>query len=109
MIDLGIHQSHPVTTGQGIQRLPLYLKHTKELYCLFDANYASRMWCIWELAIYLKLRESPKVKFISISRSTLQFIAVLVSILTKVISYLTYIYLHESETDLTEEGWNNKK
>ena len=86
---------------QGIQRLPLYLKHTKTLYCLFDAAYASRLWCIWELAIYLKLREKPKVEFISISANSMAVGAVVFSTITSAVSYVTYVYIAES-AELTD-------
>ena len=100
------------------------------LYCLFDAQYASRMWCIWELAIYLKLmktilkkiqiislikasishqiylfvpefrpkswfrirlREKPKVEFISISKNTLAILSVMSASAINTIAYLTYM------------------
>jgi len=47
-----------------LARLPLFLKNSKRLYVLFDQEYTTRLWCVWELAIYMRLRENPKVEFI---------------------------------------------
>jgi hypothetical protein len=68
---------------------------------LFDAAYASRLWCIWELAIYLKLREKPKVEFISISANSMAVGAVVFSTITSAVSYVTYVYIAES-AELTD-------
>ena len=35
------------------------------MYVLFDAQYTTRLWCVFELAVYMRLRENPKVRFIS--------------------------------------------
>ena len=48
-------------------RLALFLRNTKELVCLFDDVYCTRLWCIWELATYLRLRENPRVSFVCMS------------------------------------------
>ena len=63
----GIHQSDIRKTGKGIMRLALFLRNTKELVCLLDDVYCTRMWCIWELATFLRLRENPQVSFVSMS------------------------------------------
>ena len=57
-------------------RLALFLRSTKELVCLFDDVYSTRMWCIWELATFLRLRENPQVTFVSMSLRSCGVIAV---------------------------------
>eukprot|EP00400_MALV-I_sp_L67-5_P000140 gene140-458_t len=68
-------------TQLGIARLPLYLRSSKVFISLFDSNYFDRCWCVWELAVYLKIRSfektRPKVKFVSVSKAALEVFAVL--------------------------------
>ena len=73
-----IHQSNCEMTSGGIIRLALFLRHSKELVCLFDDMYCTRLWCVWELATYLKLRKNPKVTFICMSQLVCGVIMVLV-------------------------------
>ena len=75
----GIHQSdHVGRCPAGINRLPLYLSKSNTLYCLFDIEWVNRLWCVWELATYLRLRENPKVTFICISQRSCEIIVVFV-------------------------------
>ena len=59
-------------------RLALFLRHSKELVCLLDDLYCTRLWCVWEIATYLKLRENPKLTFICMSQRCCGVIMVLV-------------------------------
>ena len=59
-------------------RLGLQLRHSKELICLFDDWYCTRLWCVWELATYLKFRENPKVTFVCMSQCCCGVIMLLV-------------------------------
>ena len=52
---IGIHQSDCVATSAGVARLPLYLSSSKQLCCLFDAQWTTRLWCVFELAV-LKIK-----------------------------------------------------
>eukprot|EP00400_MALV-I_sp_L67-5_P000071 gene71-440_t len=58
--------------GSGILRLPLYLQSSQELVALFDSAYSTRLWCIWEIAVYLRLRKDPKIRFVSLSQKSLE-------------------------------------
>ena len=53
-------------------RMPLYLKHSKELVCIFDEEYVTRLWCIFELAVYLRARKEPLTSFINTSQRVLE-------------------------------------
>eukprot|EP00400_MALV-I_sp_L67-5_P000733 gene733-140_t len=78
-----IFQQDAVLAGQGILRLPLYLKSSRKLLCLFDELYATRFWCVWELAVYTRVRKNPKVEFVSSAKQSLQiFLLSLVFLLT---------------------------
>ena len=72
---LCIHQSDITRRMQpAIARLPLFVKHSKRLYVLFDAEYTTRLWCVFEIAVYLRLRENPKIVFASISRNIMEIV-----------------------------------
>ena len=62
--------------AQSVARLPLYLKSTKKLICLFDHVWTTRLWCVFELAVYLRLREKPNVEFKPVAQKSLEFISV---------------------------------
>ena len=77
-----IHQSD--VTGQmpqGINRLPLFLQKSKVLYSLFDSKYTTRMWCVWELAVYLRTRPDPEIVFTSVTMRMIEIVVIVVSIL----------------------------
>ena len=94
-----IHQSNLEDTRSGVVRLALFLRHTKELVCLFDDVYCTRMWCIWEVATYLRLRENPKITFVSMSLRACGVIAVVVYMLLIPLS----IWLYEEKIVCTPE------
>ena len=71
-----IHQGSSIKNGQGLLRLPLYLQNSRSLYCLFDEGWIHRLWCVWELAVYLRVCPNPRVIFSSISQRYVEVIAV---------------------------------
>ena len=40
-----VHQSDIESQQVGLCRMPLYLRSSKSLLCVFDDHYASRLWC----------------------------------------------------------------
>ena len=73
-----MHQADPRRTSAGIMRHSLFLRNSRELLCLTDEDYFKRIWCMWELAVYLKLRTDPSVYFVSMPKRTLDFIVIMV-------------------------------
>ena len=53
---------------------------------MFDDVYCTRLWCIWELATFLKLREKPKVTFVCMSLRSCGVILVLVYMCERVLT-----------------------
>eukprot|EP00398_MALV-I-01_sp_L67-1_P000031 gene31-706_t len=126
-----IHQGHTDLNAAGVRRLPLYLKSSKVLYCMIDESYVTRMclcpdsghkllavlciyvffalWefmsgfrtCMWELAVYLRIRENAKVVFASITKRSLEAIAVPYSIIRYSV-VLIVLYSIQSQTRCTE-------
>ena len=92
-----INQCDLKTSQQGLMRMCLYLRSSKELLCLFDAEYIDRMWCIFELAVYLKLRVKPKVTFVSVSQNSVEVITiVLVNISYVLMGWVMYTQVNSS-------------
>jgi hypothetical protein len=54
---------------------------------LFDSEYTTRLWCVWELAIYSRLRENSKIVFISMDRMQIEFLFLILSILTEIVVF----------------------
>jgi hypothetical protein len=69
---LCIHQSNPSSRATGVTRIPLFLRHSERLYVLFDPEYTTRLWCVFEMAVYMRLRENPKIVFVSIEKNMLE-------------------------------------
>ena len=43
---------------------------------MFDADYIKRLWCVFEVAVYLRLREKPRVIFINTSQKMVEIFSV---------------------------------
>ena len=61
-------------------RLPLYCQKAKVLHCLFDLTYSTRLWCVFEMAVFLRLRRNPKIVFTSISQRIMELIVLVLII-----------------------------
>ncbi|CAJ1344926.1 unnamed protein product, partial [Effrenium voratum] len=55
-----IHQADEVQKGRALVSLGGFLKNSKSLLVLLDASYTRRLWCIIELAAYLKCHEGGR-------------------------------------------------
>jgi len=55
-----INQVDPEKKRRGIEGLGGFLRKTKEFVLLWDASYATRLWCTFELAAFLHLSCCPK-------------------------------------------------
>ncbi len=95
-----VHQSNCTLNTCGIGRLPLFLMKSKKLMCLFDEEWTTRLWCVWELAVYLKLRPNPEVEFVSISQRQLE------TYILGIVLFFTFIdrlISHIEDYDLTDD------
>ncbi|CAJ1396594.1 unnamed protein product [Effrenium voratum] len=57
-----IHQEDPKMKGKAITSMGGFLKHSEELLILFDETYTQRLWCVIELAAFLKSREGAAAR-----------------------------------------------
>ncbi len=63
--------------------------------CMF-LNVFVRLWCVWEIAVYLKTRPNPNVIFTSISQKAVEVVGICISLLaTMLLSILVWVRSHE--------------
>ena len=93
----------------GITRLPLFLQNSQRLYVLVDSKYMTRLWCVFEVAVYLRLREAPKVIFISMDKRILGIVFMLVTIgmglVVNVAENITIVIKKQIVTDGSKISW----
>ncbi|CAE7479055.1 unnamed protein product [Symbiodinium natans] len=52
-----IHQTDPRLKFEGVLNICAFLKNSDSMLVLWDATYVERLWCVFELAAYMKSRE----------------------------------------------------
>ncbi|CAK9051077.1 unnamed protein product [Durusdinium trenchii] len=57
-----IHQTDKSLTLQGIINIGAFLKNSQSMLVLWDVTYVERLWCMFELAAFLKSCEGGRVK-----------------------------------------------
>ena len=88
-----INQFDPEEQWNALRRLPLYLQNSKQILCLFDDKWAGRLWCVWELALYLRLRTKPVVQFCSIHQKQVEVVFILLSLIVGAADNLRFMVL----------------
>ncbi len=61
-----VHQKDPTYNGLALQHLSDFLARSKSIVILFDENYFDRLWCLFELATYAKVRKKPNIRFVNV-------------------------------------------
>ena len=72
-----VHQTEPCLNQAGIALFPYYLQNAKELWILFTPEYLTRVWCIYELATWLKTKPKSPVFIVPLLRSARLYRSVL--------------------------------
>ena len=72
-----VHQTEPCLNQAGIALFPYYLEKVKELWILFTPEYLTRVWCIYELATWLKTKPDAPVFIVPLLRSARLYRSVL--------------------------------
>ena len=62
---LCIHQGNAHLNSSSLQHLPYILSRCQAILCVVDAEYFNRMWCVYEVAMFLKVRPGGNVIFIN--------------------------------------------
>ena len=72
-----VHQTETCLNQAGIALFPYYLEKAKELWILFTPEYLTRVWCIYELATWLKTKPDAPVFVVPLLRSARLYRSVL--------------------------------
>ncbi|KAF4697327.1 hypothetical protein FOZ63_012963, partial [Perkinsus olseni] len=99
-----IPQKDPVAKSYGISRLADYLHASDKLLILWSPDYLDRLWCVYELAVFLQTHDEDDVVLLNldhlklcVSLMFLQFLSIVVAILTEAyyvdVGYILYVFL----------------
>ena len=106
-----IHQSDVgVRLPNGIRRLPLFCQKSNELHCLFDLEYSTRLWCVFEIALFLRMHKNPRIVFTSISQRSVEVIVIVLVMIGCVAANVTSSLLNSTvgQTEgVSEPGQGN--
>ena len=72
-----VHQTETCLNQAGIALFQYYLQNAKELWILFTPEYLTRVWCIYELATWLKTKPKSPVFIVPLLRSARLYRSVL--------------------------------
>jgi len=72
-----VHQTEPCLNQAGIALFQYYLQEARELWILFTPEYLTRVWCIYELASWLKTKPKSPVFIVPLLRSARLYRSVL--------------------------------
>jgi len=61
-----IHQTDAHLKLQGIKNIQGFLVNSDEMVMLLDNTYVTRVWCMFEVAVYLSVRDNPVVNVVPI-------------------------------------------
>ncbi|KAF4669403.1 hypothetical protein FOL47_002563 [Perkinsus chesapeaki] len=72
-----INQLDPVLKSDGISRLSDYVRASKKLVVLWSPDYLDRMWCVYELAVFLHTHTEADITVINLRYTKLSTFVVL--------------------------------
>ena len=59
-----IHPDNTELITAGLYRVPMYLQRSRVLLCIFDRDFSSRVWSVFEVQVYLKVRKNAELLFV---------------------------------------------
>jgi hypothetical protein len=78
---LCIHQTDAELKARGIWSIDAFLLNTEEIMILWDPSYFERVWCVFEMAIYMALKPDGRIRFVCASFYAIEFIATIMVLL----------------------------
>jgi len=57
-----IHQTNLALKQQGVESIGGFLKHSDRMLVLWDESYARRLWCVFEMAAFVKTHEDSVIR-----------------------------------------------
>ncbi|KAF4693322.1 hypothetical protein FOZ60_011302 [Perkinsus olseni] len=62
-----IPQNDPIAKAYGISRLADYLRVSNKLLILWSPDYLERLWCVYELAVFLRFHKKEEVILVNLN------------------------------------------
>ena len=69
-----INQHEGELQASGLVSLRQFLARSQNLVCVIDDEYFSRLWCLFEIALYIKARKNPQVHFANVYMGNIVFL-----------------------------------
>jgi len=69
---LCIHQTDPIKKQKGINAIGAFLIQSERVTILWDATYFTRLWCVFEVAVFRRLNPSAMIEFVPITLGKLE-------------------------------------
>jgi len=66
-----IDQTTTLSKAEGVLNVGAFLKHSKSMLVLWDSSYVTRLWCVFELAAFLKSHRDEWTKHLQIRPTVL--------------------------------------
>jgi len=70
---LCIHQTDPIKKQKGINAIGAFLIKSERVTILWDKTYFTRLWCVFEVAVFRRLNPGAIIEFIPITLGNLEF------------------------------------
>ncbi|KAF4684860.1 hypothetical protein FOZ60_007270 [Perkinsus olseni] len=83
-----IPQDDPIAKSYGISRLADYLRASDKLLILWSPDYLDRLWCVYELAVFLQNHDEDDVILINLDYLKLCVLVMLLQFLTTLVMCL---------------------
>lgn len=69
---LCIHQTDPIKKQKGINAIGAFLIKSERVTILWDATYFTRLWCVFEVAVFRRLNPGAIIEFVPITLGRLE-------------------------------------
>lgn len=93
-----VDQRNPLVKSQTLQALPAFIAQSAQMLVIWDESYFTRLWCNYELAVFLKATGSDCTMYVVPSWMPLWILAVFVTMCT-----LCFSYAGQPLKDMTSE------
>lgn len=71
---LCIHQTDPIKKQKGINAIGAFLIQSERVTILWDATYFTRLWCVFEVAVFRRLNPGAMIEFVPITLGKLELV-----------------------------------
>jgi len=92
---LCIHQTDPIKKQKGINAIGAFLIQSERVTILWDATYFTRLWCVFEVAVFRRLNPAAIIEFVPITLGKLEIYLHLAACFSCLLLSLLLIFMPE--------------